>query len=117
MNTSYFAKLKFIERPVSISGRAPEFYRGPQFKILAPKLWFFQLYKEGKIGPEEYTECYNEEVLKDLDQKTIFDKLVDIYKTEDLTLLCYEKPGDFCHRHLVAKWFTEAGYLVEEKSF
>ena len=22
----------------------------------------------------------------------------------DIALVCYEKPGDFCHRHLVASW-------------
>ena len=31
-----------------------------------------------------------------------------------VTLLCYEKPDDFCHRHLVSKWFNEHGYKCEE---
>ena len=23
---------------------------------------------------------------------------------QDFALVCYEKPGDHCHRHLVAEW-------------
>ena len=26
---------------------------------------------------------------------------------KDDALCCYEKPGDFCHRHILAKWITE----------
>ena len=33
---------------------------------------------------------------------------------KDIALVCYEKPGDFCHRHLVAQWLRDAGYSVEE---
>ncbi|EDP8947924.1 hypothetical protein IDN71_003483 [Salmonella enterica] len=30
-------------------------------------------------------------------------------------LLCWEKPGEFCHRQLVARWFRrELGIAVEE---
>jgi uncharacterized protein (DUF488 family) len=30
-------------------------------------------------------------------------------------LLCYEKPGDFCHRHIVAEWLhNNLGVHVEE---
>ena len=37
--------------------------------------------------------------------------------TEDIALVCYEKPGDFCHRHLVADWLNEAGYQCEEYKY
>lgn len=29
-------------------------------------------------------------------------------------LICYEKPGEFCHRHLVAAWIRNAGFEVRE---
>lgn len=33
----------------------------------------------------------------------------------DVVLLCYEKPGQFCHRRLVAEWFEqELGLVVPE---
>lgn len=33
---------------------------------------------------------------------------------EDAVLLCYEKPGDFCHRHLVSQWLNENGIRCSE---
>ena len=27
--------------------------------------------------------------------------------SDTIALVCYEKPSDFCHRHLVAKWINE----------
>ena len=114
MKTSYFARLKEIENPISICGKAPDWYKGPQFKKLAPKLWFFELYKSGEITSEEYTEAYYAEVLNHLDPQEIVNKLIQVYNTKDFTLICYEKPEDFCHRHLVAEWLKNAGYDIEE---
>ena len=34
----------------------------------------------------------------------------------DFALVCYEKPSDFCHRHLVADWLNKNGYDCEELS-
>lgn len=31
-----------------------------------------------------------------------------------IALICYEKPSDFCHRHLVAEWLNQNGYKCEE---
>ena len=34
---------------------------------------------------------------------------------QDIVLLCYEKPGRFCHRHILAEWIKEkTGEEVEE---
>lgn len=32
----------------------------------------------------------------------------------DVALCCYEKPGDFCHRNLVAAWLRKNGVECEE---
>ena len=63
--TSYFSKIsKFPKgcRFVSICGKAPTWYRGAQYKKLAPKFWFFQKYKEDNDS-DYYTEQYYKEVL------------------------------------------------------
>ena len=43
--TSYFAKIKELEEnniiPISICGKAPDWYKGLQYKKLAPKYEFF----------------------------------------------------------------------------
>ena len=41
-----------------------------------------------------------------LDADVIYAYLTSIYN-EEVTLLCWEKPDQFCHRNLVAKWFKD----------
>ena len=31
-----------------------------------------------------------------------------VLKKQDGCLICYEKPGDFCHRHRVAEWLNNS---------
>jgi uncharacterized protein (DUF488 family) len=41
-------------------------------------------------------------------------ELMNLSGNKDICLLCYEIPVMFCHRHLVAKWFTEHGFTTLE---
>lgn len=115
MFTSYFAKTKKLldsgyTNLVAISGYIPEFYK-KQMEVdnrlsrcieLAPKKdWFFQ-WKNGDFDNNKYIELYYETVLNKLNINELYNNLGD-----DAILLCYEKPGDFCHRHLVSKYFKE----------
>jgi len=94
---------------VSIAGNCHPYFGGRQFKILAPKHWFFRNYKITQ-NEEQYTERYYNLVLKPLDAAETYNVL-----GEDSVLLCWEKPGLFCHRRLVAEWFElELGVLVPE---
>lgn len=114
MFTSYFAKLHCVNTPLSISGRAPVFYRGPEYKVLAPKYSFWNAWKNGEIDNDGYVREYNRLVLSQLDPAETYKHLTETYGA-DVTLLCYEKPGDFCHRRLVADWFHSAlGVSVPE---
>jgi len=94
---------------VSIAAKAPDWFKGRQYKKLAPKYHFFKKYKLD--GDEEsYTRQYYKEVLDKLDPKEAFEEL-----GEDATLLCWEKPGNFCHRRIVAEWLEKAlGVTIEE---
>lgn len=107
MNTSYFSNLRNIKHPLSIALYPPIWYNGACFKSLAPTSDTLQKYKKGLLTPYTYTEEYTKTVLAKLDPVELYTKLVAAY-TEDVTLLCYEKPSDFCHRRLVAEWFQSA---------
>ena len=109
MNTSYYAKSSNNFYAVSIAGRAPDWYRGKQYKKLAPKVWFFKRYKED--GDEEFYKIqYQKEVLDKLDPREVYEEL-----GENAVLLCWEKPGKFCHRHLAAAWLTKhLGIMITE---
>ena len=100
MNTSYFAKINNNLNNVSIAGKAPDWYKGREYKKLAPKYWFFKKYKEDNDEQFYINEYYK--ILNQLDPSKVFEEL-----GENSVLLCYEKPGEFCHRHLVAKWLMD----------
>ena len=114
--TSYFAKLKSLPKtiqPISICGKAPDWYSGLQYKKLAPKYDFFKVWREIHDN-NYYIKCFNEQVLSKLDA---FDVVTELYKLsygKDFALICYEKPDDFCHRHLVSEWLRQSGFLCEE---
>ena len=120
MYTGYFAKLKTYEErgliPVSICGKAPDWYKGYQFKTFAPKWSFFNEWKNGehKGDNEYYISHFNDEVLTPLNYKNVLKELSEFDDLNKIILLCYEKPGDFCHRHLVAEWLAAHGTKCEE---
>lgn len=121
--TSYFAKLKKLPQdiiPVSICAKAPSWYNGLEYKKLAPSYDILMQYKL-KSNEELYIKRFNEEILnKRLASQIVLDllALVGNFKglnySPEICLLCYEKPTDFCHRHLVADWLKENGYSCEE---
>ena len=110
--TSYFAKLKSLPDnviPISICAKAPSWYSGLQYKKLAPKYDFFMKWKENHDN-DYYTKCFNEQVLDKLDVDKVIDEIgymIAYNSNKDICLMCYEKPSDFCHRHLVADWLNE----------
>lgn len=60
---------------------------------------------------------YKEQVLGKLKPIDIINKIRKLSVEngfKEVVLLCYERPNDFCHRHLVAEWLREAGYNIEE---
>ncbi|HEY9597454.1 MAG TPA: DUF488 family protein, partial [Cyanophyceae cyanobacterium] len=61
-----------------------------------------------------YIEEYNDQLFL-LNPRQVWDELHELARDAEPILLCYEKPGQFCHRRLVAKWFeVELGEAVEE---
>ena len=109
--TSYYAKMSRDLHemvPVTISTSVPSWFPWitEDLRILVPGWDLVMGIKEGRITQEQYTERYlsklaginKEEVWKGLN------KISAQNGNRDIVLLCYEKRGDFCHRHLVADW-------------
>lgn len=120
--TSYFAQLKNLPSdiiPISICGKAPDWYTGLQYKKLAPKYDFFQEWKKSHDN-DYYIKCYKEQVLNKLNILTVMRNLIDLLPSDGsvarhtIALICYEKPNEFCHRHLVANWLNENGFKTKE---
>lgn len=114
--TSYFGglkKLPSIVVPISICAKAPAWYNGRQYKKLAPKYGFFMEWKRTHDN-DYYIEHFEAEVLAGLNADNVFKELSALSLGQTFALICYERPGDFCHRHLVADWFRGNGYRCEE---
>ena len=99
--TSYFAKLKELENhniiPISICAKAPDWYKGLQYKKLPPKYGFFMEWKKNHDN-NYYIEHFQAEVLDGLDATTVIKELnylVPNVNGKDIALICYEKPSDF----------------------
>ena len=116
--TTYFAQLRNLPEniiPISICGKAPDWYTGLQYKKLAPKYDFFMEWKKTK-DYDYYIKCFNEQVLDKLNARRVIEDLefLTSHYVSDIALICYEKQGDFCHRHLVADWLNENGFKCKE---
>ena len=110
--TSYYAGPKNgIE--IQISRTVPKGYP-IEFCLpeLAP-LWWMTI---PKITEAEYRVQYAK-ILKSTTPEAVLTKVADWCNRtaqKEVTFLCWEKPGDFCHRHLVADWLRNAGYEISE---
>jgi len=105
ITTSYFGNIKNITNPIAICARAPIWFVGPRYPALAPTYRIFIDYKTNGDA-EQYAKDFDEEVLDKLNPHKTFEELVQMCG-EEFTLVCYEKPGEFCHRHIVAEWLNQ----------
>lgn len=129
--TSYFANIKNLPEnfiPISICAKPPVNYKGLEYKLLAPSYDILMTYKQdGNI--ENYIKKYKN-ILSKYNQETILKNITQLLprnlkeklkednssvissKNVNIVLICFEKPNDFCHRHLIADWFNE--YFKED---
>lgn len=106
--TSYFAKSANNPKAVSISAVVPTWYKGRQSLVAAPDWAFVSAYKEGRLTQQEYETVYRTKLDK-LGEEKVLSQF-----TDGDVLLCWEKPTDFCHRHILAQWLNERGHTVTE---
>ena len=119
--TSYFAKIKQGKGiKLSIARYNPKWLKEGDISgtliNLAPNKELLNKYKYKGLTWEEYTKEYYK-------QLNTYDRNVqaDLYALEtllsngqDVTIYCYEKSNDNCHRHLLGKLFKDKGFEVKE---
>lgn len=99
--TSNFSRCGTDSRAVSIALKSPDWYKGREYKRLAPPYWLLEDYHKNK-DVESYSLYYYSDVLSRLNPCEIIHEL-----GYNVILLCWESPGDFCHRHLVSEWLNK----------
>lgn len=126
---SYFAKMSAIkaklandELPlqiVSIARWSPKWFRESKLLWLAPGDALLTAIKAGKLSNEAYELQYRAQLDKLLQNNpAILSTLTRHALQSNIVMLCYEAPGKFCHRHILAKWLTEhTGLVVKELEF
>ena len=113
--TSYFAKAAILRKagivPIGVALWPPRFFRGIYMKQVAPRRYML----DDRLTDEEYIRMYRNDVLRLVDARSFIQDLERASRGMDVALWCFEKPGDFCHRHILAKWLNEqTGIAVSE---
>lgn len=106
--TSYFGNSKKLQQAgikvIGISLYPPRWFNGISLKQVAPTRSI--LFANGQTQ-EEYTRRYRSEVLSQQDMQQFLKTVEQASGGQDVALCCYEKPEDFCHRHILADWIKE----------
>ena len=84
-----------------------------RYPKLAPKRWFWQEWEKTRDN-SYYEYWFKKEVLDPLDRAKTWEELKGLSHGAPFALVCFEPPGEFCHRHLVSAWLRDAGYEIGE---
>jgi hypothetical protein len=104
MMTSNFARHNIERFPNAVSiARSSRWFNGRRYPQMAPSRDLLTKYLAGVINETKYAIEYHRDVLGKLDPSQVAYEL-----GSDAVLLCWEPPGRFCHRRLVAAWLEEA---------
>ncbi len=104
--TSNFKIAGNLPQAVAISQGLPRGWQGRRYKPLAPP---WNLVKTA--DPEQFVKLYRGQILNQLDARQVLQDLGG----DDFVMLCWEPPGEFCHRLVVAAWLQkELGIEVHE---
>ena len=112
--TSYFGNSKKLNasniKIICVAIGRPKFIQAPQMLNVCPTRYMVS----GPCSREEYLRLYDQ-ILAKQDARQVVKQIEMLSGGQDVALCCYEKPGDFCHRHILAKWITDStGIEVKE---
>jgi len=67
----------------------------------SPTADLLKKYRKGQISWAEFSKRFRMQLVSLEESKAAIDRIVELSKSADVTLLCYEKEGENCHRNLV----------------
>lgn len=113
ITTGYYAQLSnYLMKnyfPIPISIVPPKWFPKKYLKDiklnLSPTHKILTLYKNNDLDEESYINMFYEDVLNKNNINHILNQLTNI--SNKIVLLCYEKPFNFCHRHIVSYWLSQ----------
>ena len=112
--TSYFGNKKALDKAgimvVSVARWQPRYCPVACVMLdVAPTVYMLK-----EATSEQYDAEY-QKILSRLDVPGFIKRLEIASGGKDVALCCYEKPGEFCHRHVLAEYLTkQTGIEIEE---
>lgn len=111
--TSYISKISKLDAqgilPVAIVNYLPRNLHVMNLSYLSPPAQTLAKYKkikDSKVFTMEYAKYLNtlniNEVLNHIES------IMTNHDNKTIALVCYEKSGDFCHRHILAEWIEQS---------
>lgn len=105
--TSYFGNIRNLNKEgvkaICVAIGKPRFLGAvPQMLNVCPTRYMIS----SACSHEEYLKLYDR-ILASQDANIVVEQIKALSEGQDVALCCYEKPGDFCHRHILARWITE----------
>jgi uncharacterized protein YeaO (DUF488 family) len=91
----------------------PEFEFDIWMPNLAPSTKLLKSYHDKKVDWKQFEKKFNKEVL--VGKKEYVDILISLLEKHTVTILCWEKKGENCHRLLVAGKLKELKPKLEIK--
>ncbi len=111
--TSNYARHGNNPNAVGISLTVPDWYEGSRYEYLAPKSEMVGKIKKGSANynQRKYTRDYIDLIkARNVTPQKLIDAIPD-----GTILLCYESPGTFCHRRVLAEWVERhTGFIIPE---
>ena len=113
--TSYFANWRNFPTdavPIGITRFKPSYWDKINLENLAPSESLLRAYRNKQI--DEYifrVKYFGELKERGFTPEFVREALSSVAGYRDIVLCCYEKPGDFCHRHLLAEWLGDVEEL------
>jgi uncharacterized protein YeaO (DUF488 family) len=79
-----------------------------------PPPWLVKAYQAGEVTAVEYVTHYDQERLRLLDPGRVAEDLLTLAAPHEPVLLCWCRPDEFCHRHVISAWLRRAGIQCVE---
>ena len=67
----------------------------------SPEPVLLKKYKKGSLNWNEFSKHFKEQLKSSAKSRDAIDKLVELGRSNRITLLCYERQGEHCHREIV----------------
>ena len=110
--TSYYSGRQ-IGESISISLFPPKGCKFTHLPVFAPSkelLDFWKSSSKDKTAEEKYTNIFKEELNP---KRNLIDLWIKKNSDKIVTFNCFEKPGEFCHRHLLEEYFSSTKWEGE----